>query len=66
MTFAHLISAERKRAGLTIPEFAEALGISERLLNYWESGEHEPKEIPAAAYLSAARQLNAPVVESNV
>lgn len=52
MTFADLLRKTRTKLGLTPPEAAQLLEVSERTVFYWESGERIPKPATRDGILS--------------
>lgn len=49
--------ADRERTGLTQAEYAKRLGVSDRALRYWESGEKSPSDIAMAELTRRAKKI---------
>jgi transcriptional regulator with XRE-family HTH domain len=61
MTFAQQLRAEQARLGMTQPQLAAALDVSERTVSHWLTGSREP--LPVAVEGVLARLARLPVVE---
>lgn len=49
--------ADRNRTGLTQAEYAKRLGVSDRALRYWESGEKSPSELSLPELMRRAKKI---------
>jgi transcriptional regulator with XRE-family HTH domain len=45
VTFAQTLAAEQKRLGLTHPQLAQLLEVSERTVRYWLAGKSVPMAV---------------------
>lgn len=49
--------AIRRRAGLTLEEFAERVGVDQSTMSRWENGQRRPRGDAACRWLTALEEL---------
>ena len=60
MTFAQQLRAEQSRLGMTQPDLAAALEVSERTISHWLTGSREPLAVAVEGVLARLARLSAP------